>query len=50
MVKEYTHTKRARRGNAGAQYGYNNGRPAKTADRERARADSLTLTSSTAFV
>lgn len=36
MVKEYTHTKRARRGNAGAQYGYNNGRPAKTADRERA--------------
>lgn len=36
MVKEYTHTKRARRGNAGAQYGYNNGRPAKTADKERA--------------
>ncbi|MBR1777098.1 MAG: HNH endonuclease [Alphaproteobacteria bacterium] len=36
MVKEYTHTKRARRGNAGAQYGYNNGRGKTTPEKQRA--------------
>ena len=35
MVKEYTHTKRARRGGS-AQYGYNDGRKKNTAEKQRA--------------
>ncbi|MBR1945976.1 MAG: HNH endonuclease [Alphaproteobacteria bacterium] len=36
MVKEYTHTKRARRGGHGAQFGYNNGQKKNTPEKERA--------------
>ena len=36
MAKELIHTKRARKGNVGAQYGYNNGRGKSTSDKQRA--------------
>ena len=36
MVKEFIHTKRAHKGNNGAQYGYNNNRSVKNAQKERA--------------